>query len=446
VPVSPARAAAFDILMRVEQTDAFAADLLHSSRLDRLSPADRALCTEIAMGVLRWRSALDEALAQHSSQRLERLDLEVRTALRIAAYQLGYLERVPVQAAVNESVELVKRARKRSAAAYVNAVLRKMRTARQRTGAKGDSPDEIARLLAHPKWLVTRWAGEYGLEVARRICEWDQTRPATAVRLPSHAEPRQQVLRELQDGGIELSPGALLGSARIVCKGDVTKSAAFRERRIHVQDEVSQLVALLVGRGQRILDCCAAPGGKTAAIAEHNPGSAVLAVDVHEHRARLVRRLVPAANVSVIAADAVHLPVASNFDRVLADVPCSGTGTLARNPDIKWRLRTDDLGDLQRRQIAILTAALEQLSPGGKLVYSTCSLEREENEAIVERVLGSRADVRLLNCAEELKELRASGELAWSDISSLTRGHFLRTIPGVHPCDGFFAAVLQRRA
>ena len=178
-----------------------------------------------------------------------------------------------------------------------------------------------------------------------------------------------------------------MAGARIVVGGDVTRTRALTEGRVMIQDEASQLVAALVGTGSRILDCCAAPGGKTAALAARNPTAEIIAAELHAHRVELLRKRVRAANVQVIQADALSLAVSSGFDRVLADVPCSGTGTLARNPEIKWRLKPEDLDDLHQRQVGILHAALQQLSPGGRAVYSTCSLEREENEAVVEEVL-----------------------------------------------------------
>jgi 16S rRNA (cytosine967-C5)-methyltransferase len=199
-----------------------------------------------------------------------------------------------------------------------------------------------------------------------------------------------------------------------------------------------------VGNGSRILDCCAAPGGKTAAIASRNPQSEIVAAELHPHRAALLRQRVRAANVRVIHADALRLPADPRFDRVLADVPCSGTGTLARNPEIKWRLKLEDLQELHQKQVAILLAALGQLASGGRAVYSTCSLELEENEAVVEEVLRADKDYRLLDCRSEVNHLRKSGELAIDDIDGLVRGAYLRTIPGKQPCDGFFAALIER--
>ncbi|MBZ5705984.1 MAG: 16S rRNA (cytosine(967)-C(5))-methyltransferase RsmB [Acidobacteriia bacterium] len=457
MPVSPARAAAFDILIQVEQEDAYASDLLHSARFQKLSSADHGLATELVMGVLRWRSLLDERIAQHASRSLDKLDLEVLIALRLAAYQLLFLGRVPAHAAVDESVELVKRARKRSAVPMANAVLRKLAPvlAQQREHifpllsdsppgspeplAAGQAPERLCRCFAHPLWLVERWVNQFGGEAAQRICNYDQRVPETAIRL---SEPAAET--ELEQAGVKLAPGQLLARARRVLLGDVSNTRAFREGRIAIQDEASQLVALLVGKGTSILDCCAAPGGKTRMLAERNPGATIVAAELHPHRALLLRKLVHAETVQVIAADARGLPVSARFDRVLADVPCSGTGTLARNPEIKWRLKPDDLADLQSRQTAILQSAMQHVTPGGRLVYSTCSLEREENEEVVAKALASDCSFRLLECRPELEQLRSEGELAWKDLDSLTSGPYLRTIPGVHPGEGFFAATLQK--
>ena len=442
MPVSPARATAFDILLRVAQQDAYAGELLHSERLNKLDSADRGLATEIVMGVLRWQSRLDSAIATNSSRALAKLDPQVLMALRIAAYQLLFLSRVPARAAIHESVELVKRARKTSAAPFANAVLRKIAEAGPVVrAAPGEptSPSRLAEQFAHPAWLVERWAPHFGLRQVEAICRHDQSVPVTSIRVEN-----ESVIRELEDQGIALARGALLNSARTVTRGDVAQTRSYREGRVFIQDEASQLVAALVGKGSRILDCCAAPGGKTAAIAARNPQAAIVAAEIHPHRADLLRRRVRAANVEVITGDITNLQLVSGFDRVLADVPCSGTGTLARNPEIKWRLRPDDLRDLHARQVAILHSALQQLSPGGRAVYSTCSLEVEENESVVEEGLHEYRNYRLLDCRAELEELQHSGELAVTEIANLLSGPYLRIIPGIHPCDGFFAAVIER--
>jgi len=249
----------------------------------------------------------------------------------------------------------------------------------------------------------------------------------------------------LKNSGITLLNGGLLKRAARVESGDLTHTEPFRSGRIAIQDEASQLVALLVGEGTRILDACAAPGGKTRVLAERNPHAFIAAIDLHPHRARLLRRLVPAGNVHILVADARQLPVGRGFDRVLVDAPCSGTGTLSRNPEIKWRLKPADLTDLQSKQLAILLSAMQSVAPGGRLIYSTCSLEPEENEEVVEKALQADASFRLRETLAELQRLRDRGEMAWDNLDSLVRGPYLRTIPGVHPSDGFFAAILEKR-
>jgi 16S rRNA (cytosine967-C5)-methyltransferase len=436
--ISPARQAAFTILVRVERESAYAVELLHSGLLDTLSPLDRNLATELVMGVLRWRSVLDQSIARLSFTPFRKLDLEVLTALRMGVYQKQFLEKIPAHAAVNETVELVKQSKKSSAAGLVNAVMRKIK----RGPAPASSPaqeDSLVSSLAHPSWLTQRWTKNFGPERARLICEYDQRVPRTALRLLS-----LQSEAELAREGLELAPGALLESARVVVSGDITSTQLFRGGRVAIQDEGSQLVAALVGAGKRILDCCAAPGGKTGALATRLPEAEIFAVELHPHRARLLRRMAPQSNVHVVTADALALPFAAEFDRVLADVPCSGTGTLARNPEIKWRLQPGDLAELQAKQISILAAAMQHVAPGGRMVYSTCSLEPEENEQVVAACLERHPEFSVVPVAEELRRLQREGELAWNDIDGLITGDFLRTIPGVHPCDGFFAAVLEK--
>jgi len=475
MPVSPARAAAFEILLRIETTDAYASELLHSVRFAKLSPADHGLLTELVMGVQRWRGVLDNKIAEHyggppsdgvasgeipvlvaksatrtghPDRALGKLDLEVLTVLRLGAYQILFLERVPRHAAVNESVELVKSAHKRSAAGLVNAVLRKIH-------GTDFKPDYRA---AHPRWLVERWERIYGPDITRKICEYNESAPETSVRIDPHPS-------ETTKGGapsnvgtaastyavdvaaerIQFEPGKLLTQTVIVTSGDISRTAAFREHRLTIQDEASQLVALLVGPGNAILDCCAAPGGKTRILAERNPNATVLALELHPHRARLLRKLVPNSSVRVLIGDARQPPFETRFDRVLVDAPCTGTGTLARNPEIKWRLDPDDILRMQSYQLELLMSAMNLVVPSGRVIYSTCSLEPEENQDVVEQALSRNPSFLRLNCCDELLRLCDEGEITRNVIDSLLLGPYLRTIPGVHSCDGFFAAILEKR-
>ena len=445
MPASPARTAAFDILLRVERESSYASELLHSNTYEALSTPDHALATELVMGALRWRSLLDDKISSASSQPLKKLDPEVLIALRLALYQFCYLDRIPHRAALHESVELVKRARKASAAPFVNAVLRKLSRvplcSLVPSVVSAFSPLAVATSYAHPVWLVERWSKEYGLEAAEKICRHDQTIPPTTVRLRT---PNAE--EELTAEGISLEPGNLLSSARRVNSGDVTKTHSFRRAHAVIQDEASQLIAALAGPGQeQVLDCCAAPGGKTLAIADLNPEATITAVEIHPHRARQMQKRFPAdTKVQTLVADARTLPIGQPFDLVLADVPCTGTGTLARNPEIKWRLKPEDLTELHDRQLAILRSAVAHLAPGGRVIYSTCSLEKEENKDVVEQTLMEDPSLSQLDCRAELDRLRSTGVLTWPDPPSLTKGPYLRTIPGIHPCDGFFAAILER--
>ena len=445
MPISPARAAAFDILLRVESESSYASDLLHSESYKQLSNSDHALATELIMGVLRWRSSLEAEIQKASAQPLAKLDLEVLIALRIGLYQFRHLDRIPQRAALHESVELAKRARKRSAAPFVNAVLRKLAAIKPTNtqSPEEQSPQKLAAIYAHPLWMVERWARDYGIAATRQLCIHDQSPPQTSIRV--------------RDGnftaeGISLAPGALLSSARRVRSGDITKTSAFRQGQITIQDEASQLVAALTASGAypnpRILDCCAAPGGKTQAIADRSFNSSVTAIEVHPHRARLMKKRLRQTSqpnqIQIVAADARALPLSLLFDRVLADVPCSGTGTVARNPEIKWRLKESDLAELRTKQLAILRSAVDRVAPKGRLIYSTCSLEKEENEAVIAEALAEARHFQVVDCGEELNRLKATGELTWPDPAQLTSGPYLHTIPGVHPCDGFFAAILER--
>ena len=490
-PISPARREAQAILLRVERDSAYASELLNAPSMEKLSREDRSLTYELVMTTLRWQSVLDAAIARYSSQKLSRLDAEVLTALRLAACQLLRLSRIPAHAAVHEGVELVKQSGKRSAVPFANAVLRKLvaeaklsHEAKSAQDAKGEANDPTPRdsaphtaaalsaELAHPEWLAQRWIDMYGYSTARAICQAGQQPAPQALRLAA-----AEVESELAAAGVTLAPGLLLRSARRVAGGDLIHSEAFRTGQVAIQDEASQLLAALVAisvappgvtpdtspgavpdKGNRILDCCAAPGGKTSAIAARLPGAHITAVELYPHRARLLRQRVP-ATVEIVEGDIRELSFDLPFDAILADVPCSGTGTLSAHPEIKWRLQKGDLRGLQDLQLAILQAASRWLAPGGRLVYSTCSLEPEEGEEVIKKFLASAPGFAVVDSATLLDKLRRSGELTWQG-APLTRGPYLRTLPGplsvanndaqndeqrnTQPCDGFFAAVLTR--
>ena len=440
----------------METGGAFAADLLHARLRNNVKREDAALATELTLGVLRWQRLLDFLLERHLAKPATHLDVEVLLALRLGLYQLRYLTRVPARAAVNESVELVKRARKASAASLVNAVLR------QASAAAGQPAEHLDQLLprelplaerlgicySHPTWMVARWLEAFGEPRTVALLEANN-RPPRVTGALHDAALRDQAIAALQKAGLSSEPGRLLRSALTLSGGNPAATPAFRRGWISIQDEASQLVALLVGvePGQSVLDLCAAPGGKTALLARMaGPGALVVAADRHVHRLRAMKdqlRRVGATHVRLLALDATHaLSLVAGFDRILADAPCSGTGTLSRNPEIRWRLRPEDLADLHSRQVQLVSNALRSLAVGGRLVYSTCSLEPEENEQVVGEVLESRRDIRRVHDPKALRPHLAEGIRA-EDL--FDEDGYLHTFPPEHHTDGFFAAVLKRR-
>ena len=453
--VSLARKAAFDILLAVDRGKAHADDLLRGKAIDALSPADRHLATTLVLGVLRWQIRLDEQLKLLIKKPGAKLDPEVSIALRLGAFQVQFLDRVPAHAAIDQSVQLTRQSGHRFASGLVNAVLRKLADSGPVAKFPEESTAEVALAEAHPAWLVERWTRLYGLEATRAICRHGQAQPPRIVRLGNHT-----VEAELTGVGLRLEPEAILTAARTVISGDVTATAAYREGRVRVQDEGSQLIAELAAcatedssrKIESILDACAAPGGKTLILAERNPAARILACESSAQRlAELSKRLAPyAGRVECRLAEATALKEESSFDLVLADVPCSGTGTLGRNPEIRHRLRPEDLPRHAERQRAILSAALRAVRPGGSVVYSTCSLEPEENEQVVGAVLAENQNARQISLALRIETLAKTGILTGSGADRLrdclTEEGALRLLPGKLDTDGFFVALIEKTA
>jgi 16S rRNA (cytosine967-C5)-methyltransferase len=411
MPVSPARQAAFAILLRVEHDGAYSSELLHAMPLMRdLSSRDHGLASEIVLGCLRRQGALDAAIAACSRRKMEKLDPEVRAALRIGCYQLQYLDRVPAHAAISESVELVKQARKASAGPFVNAVLRKL----AQVPLGGQAPEQ-----AHPAWLVERWKRFYGEQLTAGILQANLSPPATCLRLNA-AFPAAETLAQLAQEGIETEPTELAGCVKVL-RGRPDITEAYRVGRLRIQDIGSQMVVplLQLEASHRFLDLCAAPGNKTCQALEGRGTSRnAVAADRHAHRLSLMRQLATVPVDMIVLDGERPLPFRALFDRILVDAPCSGTGTLAHNPEIKWRLRPQDIADLAQKQIRLLTQALDALAPGGLLVYSTCSLEPEENQEVIDAVLSTRTDCRA--------------------------GAYLTRVPGRDAGDGFYARQILR--
>jgi 16S rRNA (cytosine967-C5)-methyltransferase len=389
-------------------------ELLHSARVDALSPEDRNLTTALVMGVLRWQIALDAQVRGLLQRPEQRLAEPVAIALRMGAFQLLHMDRIPAHAALSESVELCRAAGEPHAAGMVNAVLRKVaKTAPDSTARRVplyESTAAFAERLGHPRWMVERWVAEYGREAAMKICGADQKEPAAGGMFSENGGDLPQM-----DDGSRL---------------------------------VAELAAAAMPGAKRAWDCCAAPGGKTLILSRRLAAAEMVASDVSGKRlaqteARL-RRYAYAERVRFAAADAANAKtVDGSFDLILCDVPCSGTGTLAGNPEIRHRLKVEELARQAERQTAILEGALKRLAPGGRLVYSTCSLEPEECEWVVEAV-EKKAGLRRVSVSGLLAGLEEQGILRGVESGSMVRDGALRTLPGVHGGDGFFAVVLER--
>jgi len=457
-PTAP-RLIAIRVVERVQRAGAYADLALHHALVQsRMPAADRGLATELVYGTLRWRGRLDYLISQALDRDLAKLEPLVTSALRVGAYQLFFSDRIPANAAVDEAVRCVRAMGLERATGLVNAVLRRL----GRDGKDIAFPDLETDPLGHlvhacslPEWIAQRWLDQYGGEGAAKLAMIMNEPAPVTIRVNRTKITREEALAEL----IERHPDARLGryaSNAIVLgrKGDVGQDPAFVAGRISPQDEASQLVVDLLDPqpGERILDTCAAPGTKSAAIAERLAGEGhVLALDRHGRRLRLVGRGVRRLEVGGVATlerDATkpmtELAEADGpFDRILIDAPCSGLGSLRRNPDARWRLRPEALGDLAKIQREIIESAAAVLRPGGSLVYSTCTVTPEENEKVIRGFMATRANWRIATRDEAPAPLR---ELI-DDDGFLRVLPYMPNRPDLEDCrdmDGFFAVRLVR--
>ena len=478
--VSPARRAAFEILKRVEQEAAYSSVVLAAADED-LSSRDRGLCHELVLGVLRNRLWLDRTIENFAAREVEKLDLPVALALRLGVYQLRFLTRIPASAAVNESVNLVRGARLQSASSFVNAVLRRA-TREPDFDPAAFVTDDVEKLsieTSHPRWLIERWTSQFGFEETAGIARANNLPAALAFRFTAKAlrdrrRPPGRIIDELRANGVELVESKIApGAWRIIqMKGTGTdagdpharmralqaqsgdpheRTAALQsgdpharmralqfDGLIYFQDEASQLVAHVVDvrDGDLALDVCAAPGSKSTLMAALAPRATFIAAELYEHRARTIAEFAiqqGATNVRVMIHDATReLPLAASFDCVLVDAPCSGTGTLRQNPEIRWRLDESDIAHLADKQKQILKNAATVLRIGGRLVYSTCSMERDENESVIKDFLERNPNFKRARLNVPANLLNTDGTA--------------RTWPHLDDVEGFFVTAFERRS
>jgi 16S rRNA (cytosine967-C5)-methyltransferase len=455
--VSPARECAFEVLRRVEQEAAYAGTLLTSSRYEHLSREDHALAHELTLGVLRWRAQLDFFIEHFSRRKIAKLDAAAVIALRLGLYQLLFLTRTPAHAAINESVNLVKANKLKSAAPFVNAVLRNA----QRAGAGGlreiieTIKDPLARLsveTSHPAWLLQRWMERLGDEEAHALAIANNDAPRIALRFNPRRASEAQTRAWLDEHGIGIRASSLTPGAFVIESGSLSGNAEpVREGWLYLQDEASQLVAHLAAtphsalRTPHFLDLCAAPGGKTTLAASLLPADAeITACDLHAHRLRTMEEL--AARLGVTNLKLRQLDAAAEspfdepgqFDLVLLDAPCTGLGTLQRHPEIKWRANEAKVNEMAVLQRRLITNAAAQVRPGGMLTFSVCSTEPEEGEDVVAWFRDGHSEFRDMT-RERLTELGLDAA------QLLTATHGARTFTHRHGAESFFACVLWKR-
>jgi len=440
---TPARRIAADVLLRVATGGAFANLALDAAlrQAGVLEPREAALATELTYGTLRWQLQLDRALAAHSDRALEELDEPVRVALRLGAFELLHHEKVPARAAVNEAVELAKELNAARASGFVNAVLRKLSETRAPPPPplrEVDPVGHVAAVTAHPRWMVERWTRWLSASEAEALCAANQ-KPAPAVvraRRGKLAEAREALLR----AGIESQPGPFSPEALVLAAGapPALDLEGHEEGLFQAQDEAAQLVSVYCAPSPdaRVLDACAAPGGKACHLAELS--ASVLAVDLHSRKAKMIAEAAARlglTNLTSLAADAaLPIPGAADqsFDLVLLDAPCSGLGTLRRHPEVKLRRTPEDVDRLASLQATLLASVQRYVKPGGLLVYAVCTLTQEECDEQVDRFLKSSSHFRL------------DAPPAGFPPECLDARGCLRTLPDRTGTDGFYAARLRR--
>lgn len=449
--IAAARVAAFDILTAVSSSDIDLASAIDRGRARLGEARDRALATEIALGVQRARGTLDYLIGHFSNRAIDQLDPEVLQILRLSAYQLLHLTRVPASAIVDDAVKLSRHVRKASASGLVNAVLRALSRARRqlplptRPADRSDREQMIAYLsvtLSHPRWLVERWLDRLGFERTEAWLAFNNGAAPLTLRANTLRTTAPLLRTKLEAIGIATTPGRYAPHALLVERGQDLGALPSLASEFVAQDEASQLVPLLAGPapGRRVLDACASPGGKTIAMAAAMPPSGlIVACDLRERRMRLLRQTVAVAGAEQVRLVRVDFrsppPFKPSFDCVLVDAPCSGLGVLRREPDIKWRRQAAHLQDFADRQLQMLQRAAEVVAPGGRLVYATCSSESIENEDVARRFAAGRPGFRHVDagtCHPSLppEVVDDSGDL--------------RTTPDQHGLEAFFGTVFQR--
>ena len=443
-----ARKIAFEVLMRVDG-GAFA-DLALDAALERsptMDPRDRALCTELVYGALRQRGRLDFALTRFSRKPLAKLEPRVLWLLRLGVHQILHLDKIPDSAAVNEAVSLARKIGLERATGFINGTLRSF--LRERDTIPWPKTEKAQAYLQHvlslPRWLAASWLTDFGQDEALRLGEAMLAAAPFTLRVNTLKISRQDYLELLQQAGWQGAATQFAPEGVTILERGAGSLPGSREGLCQVQDEASMLMAHLIAPkpGERILDACAAPGGKTTHLAAllENRGD-IVALDLHPQRVELIRsgaERLGCQNIQARAWDLENPPdflEPQSFDRILVDAPCSGLGVLRRNPEIRWRRQPEDIRPLAQLQQRILANVAPLLRPGGRLIYSLCTLTREESTEVREAFLASQSQFRAVDLRNEVSN-------HWQPLC--TEDGTLQTFPHWHGgMDAFFAAAFER--
>ncbi|MDQ0253773.1 16S rRNA (cytosine967-C5)-methyltransferase [Evansella vedderi] len=443
------RESALEVLLKIEKNQAYSHLLLNETiKKAKLNPKDVPLLTEVVYGTIQFQKTIDYYLTPFSKRPLHKLEKWVLILLRLTLYQMVYLDRIPDHAAINEAVQIAKKRGHQGIAGMVNGILRSIQRGElPNPEAIEDPMEQLAVKTSHPVWLISRWSNQYGTEKTAKMAEANLLHPIHTVRLNTLKASKAEVIQSLQNDGIEAKESKNIPESLVILKGSVIPTKAYKKGWITIQDEGSMLVAYALDpkENERVLDACAAPGGKSTHIAERmgNRGE-VVSLDIHKHKVGLIEQQaqrLQLTNIHVQTMDArgaeEHFERES-FDRILVDAPCSGLGVIQRKPDLKWTKSIEDIHHLSTVQRDILDSVWPLLKAGGRLVYSTCTIDKEENNKVITSFVEERQDAYFdETLMDRLPE-------SFRDCSGTELG-MLQLFPGEKGTDGFFISSIMKK-
>lgn len=443
------RAISLEILNEIENKDSSLDQLITKSfkRYRHLTPLDRSFLTELTYGTLRWRGKCDWFISRFSNKPFDKIDSRILNILRLGFYQLLFLTKTPPSAAVNESVNLAKEIRGKKGGGFVNAILRSYLRNKENISFSDLNKEPSVFLsvhYSHPLWLIERWLKEIGEEETIKVCNFNNKIPPLTLRTNTLKTDRENLINRLKDKGLTPIPANFSEEGVYLLNPPPVSELPFLKEGLYIiQDEASQIVTLIMDPkpGEKILDACASPGGKTTHMAQkmENEGE-IYALDINQVKLNLIKRLCQSLDIKIVktikgdARKPVSFLKEIKFDKILADVPCTGFGTLRRNPDLKWRKKELDIKRLSELQYSILENVGCYVKEGGTLVYSTCTIFREENEDVIERFLDKHKEFKLEDTRSVLPE----------KLHIFVRDGYFKTFPPNDEMDGFFVARLLR--